>query len=70
VSDADPAHATARGEATTEIHLADRLLTVSSVLELESDVTSLAYRYRRELRKDGVLVRERSWARRFRRAGQ
>jgi len=70
VSDADPAHATARGEAKTEIQQSDRLLTFSSVLELESDVTSLAYRYRRELRKDGVLVRDRSWARRFRRAGQ
>ena len=70
VSDADPAHASARGEARTEIHLADRLLTFSSVLELESDATSLHYRYRRELRKDGLLVRERSWDRRFPRTGQ
>jgi predicted acyl esterase len=69
VSDADPAHATARGEARTEIHLTDRLLTFNSVLELDSDVTSLHYRYRRELRTDGVLVRERSWERRFPRAG-
>jgi uncharacterized protein len=70
VRDADPAHAAARGEARTEIHLADRLLTFSSVLELDSDLTSLHYRYRRELRKDGLLVRERSWERRFRRTGQ
>jgi uncharacterized protein len=70
VRDTDPAHAAARGEARTEIHLADQLLTFSSVLELNSDVTSLHYRYRRELRKDGLLVRERSWERRFRRAGQ
>jgi len=69
VNDADPAHAAARGEARTEIHLGDRLLTFSSVLDLESDVTSLHYRYRRELRKDGVLVRDRSWERRFRRTG-
>jgi len=70
VSDADPAHAAARGEARTEIHLADRLLALSSVVELDSDVTSLYYRYRRELRKDGQLVRERSWERRFPRTGQ
>jgi uncharacterized protein len=70
VSDADPAHAAARGEARTQIHLADRLLAFLSVLELDSDETSLRYRYRRELRKDGVLLRERSWERRFRRAGQ
>jgi predicted acyl esterase len=70
VNDADPAHAAARGEARTEIQLADRLLAFSSVLELDSDTTSLHYRYRRELRKDGVLVRERSWERTFPRAGQ
>jgi predicted acyl esterase len=70
VSDADPAHAAARGEAATEIHLADRLLTFSSVLQLDSDATSLHYRYLRQLRQDGVLVRERSWERQFRRAGQ
>jgi predicted acyl esterase len=70
VNDADPAHAAARGEARTEIHLTDRLLAFSSVLDLDSDATSLRYRYRRELRKDGVLIRERSWERRFRRAGQ
>jgi predicted acyl esterase len=70
VNDADPAHAAAHGEARTEIHLQDRLLTFNSVLDLDSDATSLHYRYRRELRKDGVLIRERSWERRFRRDGQ
>lgn len=70
VNDADPAHAAARGEARTEIHLPDRLLTFNSVVELDSDSTSLRYRYRRELRKDGLLIRERTWERRFRRDGQ
>jgi predicted acyl esterase len=70
VRDADPAHAKARGEARTEIHLADRLLAFLSILELDSDETSLRYRCRRELRKDGVLVRERSWERQFPRIGQ
>jgi predicted acyl esterase len=69
VDDADPAHASARGEANTLIHLADRLLVFSSVLELDSDVTSLRYRYRRQLRKDGLLIRERSWERAFDREG-
>jgi uncharacterized protein len=70
VSDTDPAHAAARGEARTEIHLPDRLLSFNSVLELDSDSTSLRYRYRRELRNDGLLIRERTWERRFRRDGQ
>jgi uncharacterized protein len=63
VSDADPAHAAARGQAQTEIQLPGRLLTFSSVLELDSDLTTLRYRYRRELRQDGLLLRERSWER-------
>jgi hypothetical protein len=70
VSDADPAHAAARGEARTEIQLPDRRVIFTSVLELESDETSLRYRYRRELRKDGALMRERSWERHFPRNGQ
>jgi putative CocE/NonD family hydrolase len=69
VSDADPAHAAARGEASTQIHLPDRLLEFSSVLELDSDETCLRYRYRRQLREDGMLVRERSWDRTFDRDG-
>ncbi len=70
VTDADPAHASARGEASTQVHLEDRLLVFSSVLELDSDETCLRYRYRRELRKDGALIRERSWQRTFGREGQ
>jgi hypothetical protein len=69
VADDRPAQASARGEARTEIHLADRLLIFSSVLDLAGDETSLRYRFRRELRRDGVLIRERSWDRRFRRNG-
>ena len=64
-----PAKASAVGEARTEIHLADRLLVFSSRLDLDSDEQSLRYRYRRELRRDGALIRERSWERRFRRDG-
>ncbi len=69
VHDDRPAQAAARGEARTEIHLDGRLLLASSVLELAGDQTSLRYRFRRELRCDGELVRERSWERRFPRRG-
>jgi hypothetical protein len=51
------------------VHLRDRLLIFSSVLELDGDAESLRYRFKRELRRDGVLIRERSWERRFRRDG-
>jgi predicted acyl esterase len=69
VDDDRPAEASARGEARTEVHLPDRLLTFSSALDLDGDAESLRYRFRRELRRDGVLVRERTWERRFRRDG-
>lgn len=69
VHDARPAQASARGEARTEMHLAGRLLIATSVLDLAGDETSLQYRFRRELRCDGVLLRERTWERRFRRDG-
>jgi len=69
VADDRPAEASARGEARTQVHLPDRLLTFHSVLELDGDVGSLRYRFTRELRRDGVLIRERAWERRFRRDG-
>jgi putative CocE/NonD family hydrolase len=69
VDDDHPAEASARGEARTEVHLPDRLLIFSSALDLDGDAESLRYRFRRELRRDGVLIRERSWERRFRRDG-
>jgi uncharacterized protein len=69
VDDEWPALAAARGEARTEVHLPDRLLIFSSVLDLDGDEETLRYRFRRELRCDGVLVRERSWERRIRRDG-
>ncbi len=69
VDDDKPAEASARGEARTEVHLPDRLLVFSSVLDLDGDAESLRYRFRRELRRDGVLIRERSWERRYRRDG-
>ena len=69
VDDDRPAEAAARGEARTEVHLPGGLLIFSSALDLDGDADSLRYRFRRELRRDGVLIRQRSWERRFRRDG-
>jgi uncharacterized protein len=69
VHDDRPASACAHGEARTEIHAGGRLLIVSSVLDLGGDEQSLRYSYRRELRCDGTLIRERSWERRYPREG-
>jgi uncharacterized protein len=69
VDDARPAGARAHAEARTEIHLPGRLLIFTSLLDLDGDETSLRYRLRRELRQDGVLIRERCWERRYPRQG-
>ena len=65
VHDDRPAQASAHGEARTEVHLDGRLLVTSSTLDLDGDETSLRYRYRRELRADGIVIRERTWERQF-----
>jgi len=69
VHDDRPAQASAHGEARTEVHLDGRLLVTSSTLDLDGDETSLRYRFRRELRCDGLVIRERTWERRFPRQG-
>jgi hypothetical protein len=69
VHDARPVGATAHDEARTEIHAAGQLLIVSSVLDLAGDEDWLHYSYRRELRCDGILIRERGWQRRYPRDG-
>ena len=65
VNDARPANARAHGAARTEIHLPGRLLVASSTLDLAGDEAALRYRFRRELRCNGALIRAREWARRF-----
>jgi hypothetical protein len=65
VHDDRPAQASAHGEARTEVHLDGRLLVTTSVIDLDGDETALRYRFRRELRSNGVLIRERHWDRRF-----
>ena len=70
VADADPAHASMRGQARTEIHLADRVVILDSELTIGGDESSLRYRYQRQLRENGMLIRERNWERIFPRIGQ
>jgi uncharacterized protein len=69
VNDDHPAGAAAHGAARTEIHLDGRLIVVTSVLDLDGDEESLRYRFRRELRENGLLTRERNWERRYPRDG-
>jgi hypothetical protein len=61
VDDARPAESAAEGEAESVEKLADRVLTYRGHLRLTSDATALHYSYRRELLRDGVLLRTRSW---------
>jgi uncharacterized protein len=69
VNDDRPASASAHGEARTEIHLDGRLLILTSFLDLEGNEESIGYRLRRELRENGILIRERRWERRYPRNG-
>jgi len=61
VADAHPEGAKAGGEAETTVALPDRLLSWRARLEVRSDAKMFYYRLKRELRKDGLLIRERSW---------
>lgn len=59
--DARPDRASLHGEARITIHLEDRTLTWRVLLDLSSDVDSSFYGHRRELHKDGLLMREKTW---------
>lgn len=65
VRDDDPAHASALGVNETTVELPERTLTWRGELDLRSDPTHLDYRYRRRLREDGRLLRERTWEERI-----
>ena len=49
VADDDPAHASAWGEAVTEVDLPGRALRWRGVIDLSGDETTFRYRYTREL---------------------
>ena len=61
VQDAHPEAAAVRGEGTTTITLPGRVLAWRAQLEIQSDEKSFHYRLRRELSKDGVVIREKVW---------
>jgi hypothetical protein len=70
VHDDRPAQAAAHGEARAEVHLDGRLLVTTSTLDLDGSGPGrrrdvVRYRFRRELRSDGLVIRERTWDRRF-----
>jgi uncharacterized protein len=49
------------GLAETTIVLRDRVLAWRAVLDLRSDTKNFYYRLRRELLRDGALIREKTW---------
>jgi putative CocE/NonD family hydrolase len=61
VADAHPEAAAVAGDATTTITLPDRTLAWRALLSVRSDATNFYYRLKRELRKDGNLIREKTW---------
>jgi putative CocE/NonD family hydrolase len=61
VDDADPAHAAVEGDGESVETLADRILTYRGHLRFSSDATTFHYDYTRELKRDGHVVRTRSW---------
>jgi len=61
VDDDDPAMASVRGETDLNVERPSGVLTWAASLRIESDARDLRYRYRRQLRRDGTLVREREW---------
>jgi hypothetical protein len=59
--DGDPAKTSVRGEYTTEVKLADRTLLWECVVSFRSDRENFYYSSVRRLKKDGALLREKSW---------
>jgi putative CocE/NonD family hydrolase len=66
VADDDPAHASARGQAKTDVRTSSgRKITFRHDLTIESDEQSFAFGYTRQLYEAGELVRERKWEERL-----
>jgi uncharacterized protein len=61
VDDEDPAHASVEGTSRTTVRAGGRLLEWTGVLKVASDAVALHATYRRELRVDGGVFRERKW---------
>jgi putative CocE/NonD family hydrolase len=61
VADAHPENARTAGDAETTISLPDRTLSWKAHLEVSSDGKSFYYKLKRELRRNGTLIREKAW---------
>jgi predicted acyl esterase len=61
IEDAHPEVNMVQGEAETTLNLEDRVLVWSGQLSFRSDANNFYYKYIRELRKDGVLIKTKSW---------
>jgi hypothetical protein len=61
IEDARPEVNVIHGEAETTMELKDRVLVWSGHLSFTSDAKNFFYKYTRELRKDGTLIKTKTW---------
>jgi hypothetical protein len=61
IDDAHPEINVIHGEAETTLDLKDRVLVWSGHLSVTSDANNFFYKYTRELRKDGTVVKTKTW---------
>jgi uncharacterized protein len=61
IEDAQPELNTIHGDAETTIELNNRVLVWSGHLAVTTDANHFFYKYTRELRKDGVLIKSKTW---------
>jgi len=61
VDDAHPEESAVEGEGETSERLKDRVLTYRGHLAIRSDATTFHYSFRRELLRDGVVLRTKTW---------
>ena len=61
VDDSDPAVSSVEGEGESIEKLADREVTYRGHLKMKSDATTFDYTFTRELLRDGIVVRTKTW---------
>jgi predicted acyl esterase len=61
IEDAHPEVNVIQGEAETTLNLKDQVLVWSGHLSFSSDARNFFYKYTRELRKDGALIKTKTW---------
>ena len=61
IEDVHPEVNVIQGEAETTLNLKDRVLVWSGHLSFSSDARNFFYKYTRELRKDGALIKTKTW---------